>query len=72
MQPHEIRVMEEKMELDSKLGKLFSFCFGIDNSVYMGLHPKDRELLMMQYNIMQKYSEILSQRILRFGGNNEE
>lgn len=66
MQPHEQRVVTEKQELDEKLGKLKAFCFDPGSPVFKGLSPEDRNLLEDQYAIMERYSKILGQRILRF------
>jgi len=66
MQPHEERVVIEKQELDAKLGKLKTFCFGDNNRTFQDLAPEDRDLLETQYTVMEQYSEILGKRIARF------
>lgn len=73
MQPHEERVVLEKQELDDKLAKLKSFCFGSEitvNSVFKNLPAEDRDLLEDQYTTMEQYSKILGKRIERFPKGN--
>lgn len=65
-QPHELRVIEEKRELDDKLLKLKAFCFDPGSPIFKGLSPLDRDLLESQYNIMEQYSQILRIRIAKF------
>jgi hypothetical protein len=66
MQPHEERVVAEKQELDAKIEKLKTFCFGDNNTTFRTLLPIDRELLESQYTAMQQYTVILARRIARF------
>lgn len=66
MQPHELRVLEEKKELDSKLEKLNAF---LSNPKFIGsLDEVDKALLQLQSGIMENYSKCLQLRINRFGG----
>lgn len=68
MQPHEERVVTEKQDLDEKLAKLKTFCFGPDRVIFRKLAAVDRDLLEDQYTVMQRYSVILGKRIVRFSG----
>ncbi|MGS0941570.1 crAss001_48 related protein [Pseudomonas luteola] len=64
LQPHQQRVVDERAELNARIGKLDMF---IDsNPVFEKLSDKDQELLKAQRKAMQEYSGILSQRILLF------
>ncbi len=65
MQPHQQRVLIEKQELDEKLAKLKSFCFG-DNKLFSSLNPQERDRLERQYDAMLSYSTILGERIAAF------
>lgn len=70
MQPHEERVVKEKIELDERLSKLKEFCFDPGSPIFKGLLPIDRDLLEQQYDAMRMYSKILGQRIDRFSKSN--
>lgn len=61
--PHEVRVVDEKKELDDKLTKLLEFRGG---KVHDALSPEDRALLAKQFHVMTAYSLVLGKRILRF------
>lgn len=63
LQPHQQRVVDEKNELDEKIGKLQSF---FDNDIYKNLPNEDRALLIDQVHHMRIYSDILLKRIQRF------
>jgi hypothetical protein len=64
MEAHQVRVVEEKKELDEKLEKLNQF---INNSdVFIRLDSVDCGLLEDQAEVMQEYSRILGIRIARF------
>ena len=61
--PYQQRVIQERNELDWRLGNLVAF-FG---SVRFALLPEeDRKLLKRQADVMAEYSHILSDRIARF------
>lgn len=66
MQPHELRVLEEKKEVDTKLGKLNSFLS--NTKLTESLDAEDKFLLQLQSSIMENYSKCLQLRINRFGG----
>ena len=62
--PHQQRVILEKFELDNKLEKLIDFLER--NPQYLSL-PQDQQLLLArQRAAMEKYSEILGERIATF------
>jgi len=63
LQPHQQRVVDEKRELDEKLGKLITF---IHESVFTGLSKEEQKLLVRQQNVMTDYSQILAERIAAF------
>ena len=63
MKPHELRVVDEKNELDDKKDKLQAF-FG--SETFMTLSETDKCMLHCQYQIMKSYSCILAERIRRF------
>lgn len=65
MQPHELRMLEEKKELDSKLHKLNTFLS--NPKLIESLDESDKILLQLQSGIMENYSKCLQLRINRFG-----
>ena len=62
--PHELRVMQEKTDLDEKRIKLRAFIE--DRPKFFTLDVVDRTLLESQLHAMNDYSAILGQRIARF------
>ena len=62
--PHELRVMQEKTELDEKRTKLRNFIE--DTPRFYALHPEERGLLVNQLTAMNAYTAALGQRIARF------
>lgn len=62
--PHELRVMQEKTDLDEKRIKLRTFIE--DRPKFFTLDVVDRTLLESQLHAMNGYSAILGQRIARF------
>ena len=62
-QPHEQRVVDEKVDLDARAAKLASF---LDGELFAGLPLMDRQLLALQHDAMGAYSYILGERIARF------
>lgn len=65
MAPHEERVVAEKKELDDRLKKLHDFVLG-GNKNFHELKQRDKDLLRAQLQVMDRYSEILEERIARF------
>lgn len=63
LQLHQVRVVNEKNELDEKLAKLEKF-FATD--IYLGLPSAERGLLRVQCHLMRGYSEVLGERIAAF------
>lgn len=63
LQPHQQRVVEEKDELDTKLGKLRAF---FDTQTFLSLPEDERRRLMRQSVVMTEYSTILGERITGF------
>lgn len=63
LQPHEQRVVEEKAELDSRIGRLAHFIISPEFDV---LPEGIKALLREQRNIMIKYSNVLDKRIKLF------
>ena len=63
--PHEMRVIEEKQELDGRLTKLRAF---IGSVTYGGLPEVERLRLFRQSEVMAEYSRILGDRIAAFHG----
>lgn len=64
-QPHETRVIDEKIGLDEKSNKLASFIARPDSGFEL-LHETDQDLMRKQLEAMSSYSKILAQRIARF------
>ena len=54
------RALEEKGELDSRLGKLMTFMESVE---FYTLDAEVQGLLYVQAHIMQQYSDILAQRL---------
>lgn len=63
MKPHQQRVVEEKTELDDKLGKLQKF---IQGDVFSTIDLFERVHLRDQSRAMAEYSRILGVRIANF------
>lgn len=63
MKPHQERVVAEKLELDTKIEKLYAFLHG---EMYPMLAEEERMRLMRQYCHMKDYSNVLGERIAAF------
>lgn len=63
LQPHQQRVVDEKAELDEKLGKLRAF-FGTD--IFANLEDAEMDRLQRQADHMSAYSGVLGERIAAF------
>lgn len=61
--PHQQRVVDEKSELDEKLGKLTAF---FPSAIFAGLDGAERERLQRQAVHMAAYSDVLGERIAAF------
>ena len=65
MEPYqELRVINEKKELDMRLGRLEVFNVG---ETFKGLSVIEQGRLKRQYSIMTEYSAVLGLRIKAFG-----
>jgi len=62
--PHQQRVINEKMELDSKARNLSAFIG--ENPIFDTLTPEEQERMKVQNNLMWQYSAVLSHRIAAF------
>ena len=65
LQPHQQRVVVEKLELDDKLIKLRNF---LETDRFKGLDPAEQDRMHAQANAMARYSGVLADRIAAFGG----
>ncbi|WP_321913535.1 crAss001_48 related protein [Paraburkholderia sp. J11-2] len=63
--PHQQRVVDEKAELDAKIGKLAAFVHP-SNAIFQDLPNAEAGRLVYQLSIMNEYSEVLGQRIANF------
>jgi hypothetical protein len=62
--PHQQRVVDEKAELNEKLGKLHDFIQ--DNPIFKTLPEDEQKRLQRQDLVMAEYSQILGERIEAF------
>ena len=60
MQAHQQRVVEERAELVERLSNLYAF---IESEKFLSLPFEERTRLVSQSEYMQRYSEVLGQRI---------
>lgn len=63
LEDHQLRVINEKEELDDRLEKLCLFCYG---RTFQTLPLMERERLNQQRHLMMNYSAILGARIAAF------
>ena len=68
LQPHEVRVVEERLELVDKITKLHAF---MGSSFYQTLDSIAHEYFEEQETAMKAYSDVLLKRIKRFEGKME-
>jgi hypothetical protein len=64
-QPHQLRVVQEKADLDVKLTALKSFVAG---DIFPTINKAEQERLVRQVEAMEQYSSILGERIEFFAG----
>ena len=64
MKPHEQRVVEEKAELDTRLGNLIPF---LSSDTCHALPFDERNRLKRQAVVMSEYSTILGERVAAIG-----
>lgn len=65
MQPHQLKVVEEKEILEVKLRKLNEF---MEGAVFAGLEEREQGLLKKQALIMSDYVGVLVERIGQWKG----
>lgn len=63
MEAYQLRVIQEKKDLDEKLEKLSAFLL---NERFLSLPPDEQARLSIQRFCMDGYSKILGERILAF------
>ena len=63
MEPHQLRVMDERRELDEKRAKLQEF---LKSELFKTLDEAEQFRLKMQCSVMCLYSDILTARIAAF------
>lgn len=63
LEPYQIRVIQEKQELDQKLEKLTTY---LESRHFAELPFDDKWLLREQRDVMKAYSRILGSRIQKF------
>lgn len=64
MLPHQLRVVEEKAELDGKITKLNAF---LETKIFAEQTSAEQSRLKRQLGHMQAYSDVLGDRICAFG-----
>lgn len=68
LQPHEIRVVQERNELMEKITKLHDF---MNRGFYQTLDKETQDNFEEQETLMKKYADVLLKRINRFEGTME-
>lgn len=63
MQAHQIRVVEEKQELDSRLERLQLF---VASTKFDNVPLSEQARLKRQLSVMKEYSQVLGERIEAF------
>ncbi len=63
LQPHQQRVVEERAELEERLGKLQSFITG---EKFASVPDAEQGRLVLQHHIMNALALVLKQRIAAF------
>ena len=63
LQPHQQRVVEERAELEDKLGKLQAFITG---ERFASVPDAEQGRLVLQHKLMESYALVLEQRIAAF------
>ncbi len=64
LQPHQIRVVKERDELDEKIAKLSDFIMNSD--LFQTLQHEEKDRLERQLYIMVAYHNVLEERIGAF------
>lgn len=68
MQPYQLRVVQEKSELDTKIQALTAFAKS--DAFSQDVPEPEQRRMLRQLVVMQDYSRILGERIAAFGGAN--
>lgn len=63
LQPHQIRVVGEKQEIDERVSKLGAF---IKSDAFTNVETDERARLYRQLVVMKHYAKILGERIAAF------
>ena len=63
MQPHQQRVVDEKLELDGKIVRLDKF---LEGDLFKSLPEEEKDRLVRQLRAMNEYFAILGERIAAF------
>lgn len=63
LQPHQQRVVDEKIALDEKISKLTTFT---ENSLFLALPFEEQERMARQLEAMTTYGQVLEERISAF------
>ena len=63
MEAYQLRVIEEKKELDAKIKSLENF---LKLEIFVKIEKSEQNRLASQLNIMRDYAMILHQRIINF------
>ncbi len=63
MEPFQLRVIDEKTELDEKIGRLKPFTV---SDLFRSLPADEQQRMLRQQVLMELYSEVLGQRIAAF------
>jgi len=63
MKDYQIRVLEEKNELDARISRLENF---VKSETFVTVVDSDKDRLTHQLSVMKSYSAILGERIARF------
>ena len=66
MKDYQQRVVDEQVELNTKIGKLLVF---LGSSKFHDLSIDEQARMQRQYSAMQKYSDVLAERITAFQGD---
>lgn len=63
MQPHQQRVVDEKLELDTRIESLEKFTTG---KIFLDLVEEEKDRMILQLKLMKQLSEVLGERIANF------
>ena len=66
LQPHQQRVVEERAELEDKLGKLQALITGKRFATVSESDAAEQGRLVLQHKLMEAYALVLEQRIAAF------